>query len=86
MTVSVYIDHPAYLGAYKYLPGEKTANEVVSRILGVRAKFLCNSIAQISKGDVYELLFDSHEDATIFVLKTKYTILNKTIVEEYKKR
>jgi len=67
---SIFIDHPAGMGDYEFLPGEKYGADVVSRKIGTKAIFVCNSVAKISKGDIYEVTFDNPEDVTAFFIKT----------------
>lgn len=82
---SLFIDHPDEIGAYGFLAGEKTAEEVVTRRLGVKAVFVCNAFAKISKGDIFELLFDSDEDATAFVIKAPFGFIDKDKIDKYRK-
>jgi hypothetical protein len=79
----VYIDHPHGLDDYTFLPGEKTGDDVVSRKLGLRVKFVCNSHAKISCGDIYEILFDNEEDALAFILRCEYSLIDKSKIKEY---
>ena len=82
---TIYIDHPATLDSYHFIPGDKTGEDVVSRILGMKATFVCNTFAKISKGDVYEIQFENHEDATAFILKSECKLVDKNKVEEYQR-
>jgi hypothetical protein len=86
MTYSVYIDHPDHIDAYDFCSNEYHINHVVSRKLGVKVEFVCNSYAKISNGDVFEVFFDNPEDATAFVLKCNYAIIDKHKVEQYKNK
>ena len=86
MTYSIYIDHPDDLGSYTFLPADKTGSDVVSRKLGIKVNFVCNSFARLSRGDVYEVPFENEMDATAFVLRGEYIILDKTRIEAYKKK
>lgn len=83
MKHTIYIDHPDDPGAYDCLPGEMTGDAVVSRKLGVKAKFVCNSYAKISKGDVYGIVFSNAEDATAFVLGCKLPLVDSIKVNRY---
>ena len=83
MTYSIYIDvlkHPPFQH------GDKNVDDLMSRVLGINAKFICNSYARISNGDIYELSFENIEDATAFVLKNEYDLVDKEKVEYYKKK
>lgn len=84
--VDVYIDHPDTLESYIFRSGEKYGDDVVSRKIGVKVEFICNSLGGISKGDVYRIPFETAEDATMFMLKGEYKIIPNSIVEEYKLR
>lgn len=86
MTYSIYIDYPSGRDSYEFITGEKYGSDVVSRKLGLSVKFVCNSIAKLSAGDVYEIVFEQEEDMTAFILKSKYTILDRHKIEEYKKQ
>ena len=83
---SLFIDHSAALGAYKFQPGDKTGEDVVSRILGIKATFVCNSYGNISKGDVYELHFDNAEDAVVFALKSQFVFVERYKIDSYRNR
>jgi hypothetical protein len=54
MTHFVYIDYPDSPGSYDFRTGEHYGDDVVSRKIGTKAKFVCNACAKISKGDIYE--------------------------------
>lgn len=82
---SLFIDHPDALFSYKFLPGEKTGEDVVTRVLGIKATFVCNAFAKISKGDIYELHFDSAEDAIVFALKSQFPFVDKDKIDSYRK-
>lgn len=84
MTYSVYIDYP--YDDYTYLPGEKKGDDVVSRKTGARVKFVCNPIAKISKGDVYEVFLDSPEDATSFILSCEYKLISEDAIKRYRQK
>lgn len=84
MSYSVYIDHPDDLGAYTFLPGELRGDDVVSRVVGIRVTFICNALAKISKGDLYEVPFDNPEDAMAFILRCKFNLVDRETVEQYK--
>jgi hypothetical protein len=86
MTYSVYIDHPDSIDSYEFLPGEKYGEDVVSRKIGVRVNFVCNSLAKMSKGDIYEVPFDNPEDVTAFVLKYDFELIDKDNIEKYRNR
>lgn len=83
--MKIYIDHPAGLYDYEFLPGEKTGTDVVSRKLGHKATFICNSYAKISTGDIYEIDINE-EDMIIFLLKHQYKLIPNSVVEQYKNR
>lgn len=83
---SVFIDHPGSLGSYDFLPGDKTGEDVVSRKFGVKVKFICNSAARISAGDIYEIPFDNPEDVTAFILKCEYNLIDKDKIRDYQNR
>ena len=83
MPYSVYIDvveHPPFQ------PGDKDVEVLMSRVLGINVKFICNSYARISKGDIYEIPFENSEDVTVFVLKCEYDLVDRDKVEQYKNR
>jgi hypothetical protein len=82
MTYTIYIDHPNSIDSYKFFPGERCGDDVVSRELGIKSTFVCNSYARISKGDIYEILFNTPEDATAFVLKCEYDLVDKDKIEK----
>lgn len=86
MTYAVYIDHPDGLGDYEFVPGDKYGEDVVSRKLGMKVDFICNSYGKISKGDVYRIYFDNPEDVTAFILKCEYPIINNEKIEAYNNR
>lgn len=85
MTYSVFIDHPDGLGDYEYLSGEHTGEDIVSRKVGIRVKFVCNSAASISKGDIYEVPFELPEDVTAFVLKNTYPLIDPILITQYRR-
>jgi len=78
----VYIDH-VHTTDEKFLSGEKFGEDIVSRMIGIKVKFICNAFARISKGDIYEVPFDNEEDATAFVLKNKYRLIPKETIDEF---
>jgi hypothetical protein len=84
MTHFVYIDYPDSPGSYDFRTGEHYSDDVVSRKIGTKAKFVCNACAKISKGDIYELWFDDPADATVFVLKCEYELIDKSTIEKYR--
>lgn len=86
MKHTLYIDHPDHFGAYNYLPGEKDCDTVVSRTVGYPAKFICNAFARASQGDVYQITFDSAEDATAFALKSPFPLVDAASVQKYVER
>lgn len=86
MTYLIYIDHPGGFNDYEYLPGDIDGDDVVSRKLGIKVKFICNSYAKISKGDIYEVPFKNLEDVTVFILKCDYNLVDRDKVEKYKNR
>jgi hypothetical protein len=86
MTHSVYIDYPDHPGSYDFREDEHYGADVVSRKLGTKAVFVCNAYAKISNGDIYEVLFEDPEDATAFVLKCEYDLIDKSKIDEYRNK
>lgn len=86
MKYPVYIDYPDDQGSYDFLPGERYGDDVVSRKLGTKATFVCNALAKISKGDAYEILLDSPEDVSAFILKCEYALIGKDKIQQYRRK
>ncbi len=82
----LFIDHPAGLEDYEFLSGEHSGADVVSRKLGIGVKFVCNSYAKMSKGDIYEVPFDRAEDVTAFLLKNRYELIPSDKIEKYRQK
>lgn len=82
----VYIDHPDSLESYVFHPGDATGEDVVARKLGLKATFVCNAYAKISKGDIYEILLDNPEDVTAFILRCDYDLISPDKIREYRNR
>jgi hypothetical protein len=81
MAYSVYIDvdkHPPFIS------GDEYGTDIITRQFGIKVYFICNSLAKISKGDIYEVPFENPEDAIVFILKNPYSTIDKNKVEKYK--
>ena len=85
MTNAIYIDVPAD-GTYQYDwslgPNAHTVVRKQENING-SVKFICNRIAKMSNGDIYELIFNDPRELTVFLLKSKFKLVNSNIVQKY---
>jgi hypothetical protein len=86
MKNSIYIDYPDTLNSYVFRPGDKTGTDVVTRLLGVKVQFVCNSYAKLSRGDIYEVPIKDPEEATMLVLKHGLILLDNDTIENYKNK
>lgn len=81
---TIYIDVQAY---YKYdWKHAKDCCEVLRIQEGINGtvKFVCNSGGGFSRGDVYELAFDTPEDVTLYLVKNKFELIEVDKVDRYK--
>jgi hypothetical protein len=72
---------------YDFQAGEYRCEDVMRRKIAFPLKsvrFVCNAYANISKGDVYEVEFESLEDELVFLLKENFGLVDKLVVERYK--
>ena len=68
---------------YNWDSPDDTSTMVLSREFGYEFRFVCNSYAKISKGDVYQVVVDSPKDELFFFIKTGFEKIDSKIVEEY---
>jgi hypothetical protein len=89
MTNYVYIDVPHEfeldweLIPLAQRPALHAAEHVMTVVTGYPTKFIRNSGAKLSQGDVYKVSFKKQEDETFFILKTPFKIVNKQVVDDY---
>ncbi len=81
MTSVLYIDVPS---SYPYnWELNDDAPTSLSRELGYNIIFVCNSGAQISRGDVYAVVFKDDAEAVWFSLNNKFMLLSSKKVERW---
>ena len=79
-----YIDIPH---GFKYDHSNGDGDVTVARQLGVPiVEFICNSVAKISDGDVYEVTVKDEQDETFLILKYGFRTIDRSVVEEYRAR
>lgn len=86
MSNVIYIDVPSDYN-YNYSLSGKCAEALQSEqnIQGA-VTFICNSVAKISNGDVYQVTFDNllgEDDKLLFIIKHGFPILESAKAEEY---
>jgi regulatory protein YycH of two-component signal transduction system YycFG len=86
--IMIYIDVPdGIVTGYQYdWELHKNCAEALRMQEGINAsvRFICNRGGGISKGDVYELTFNTPEDLTLYLLKNKFEIIADDLVIRYK--
>lgn len=81
MTSVLYIDVPSSY-PYKWELNDDAAISL-SRELGYNLIFVCNSGAQISRGDTYAVVFKDDAEAVWFSLNNKFELLSSKKVEHW---
>jgi hypothetical protein len=84
---TVYVDVPSnlYTGYQYNFKLHKDCSEVLRMQEGIdgKVKFVCNSAGGFSDGDVYELTFETPEDVTLYLVKNKFELIDKEIVDAH---
>ena len=90
----LYFDVP-YGYEYKWGDPNDDGEKALSRELGVKVKFICNAHgasfhldkvgAVGNTGDAHVVELDSEKDELFFLVKTGFTKLNSSVVEDYLK-
>lgn len=81
MTSVVYIDVKSDY-PYKWELNDDAATSL-TRELGYNIIFVCNSGAQISRGDVYAVVFKDDAEAVWFSLNNRFELLSSKKVERW---
>lgn len=57
----------------------KNVEEVVRHEFDLKTcDFICNSMAKVSSGDLYEVTLQDHEDIAVFYLRTGVKLISET--------
>ena len=77
-----YIDVP---NDYKYVyrDGDRYGPDVLTREYGVPIRFICNSLAKISDGDVHAVIVNNVGEELFFLLKNDFKKVNTQVVQNY---
>lgn len=59
------------------------AEHVMTVVTGYPTKFIYNSGAELSEGDLYKVILNSKEEETFCLLKTGFKLVNKQVVDDY---
>lgn len=59
------------------------AEHVMTVVTGHPTKFIRNSFAKLSGGDLYRVSFKNEKDQLFFILKTPFKIVNKHLVDDF---